>query len=252
MVENPPDIFQFSIHGASKQTFEAISCGADFERCLENARRFLASSGRSKTHVRVLCALQARNLREYRGMFHLLSELELLDDFRLEPVYDYDPQLSGERRVVPTEEEAQAARQQIETDIQAARDFAERDFCIRWLQAMKEIKANNGTGLESGPCLLPWFSSYITARGEVLPCCYLTGEQAVMGNIFEQSFSAIWNGEAYRQFRKNLREDRQNLPGCSYCPRNDTARLRRYGAYMIPGSKWKKPSSQIRLEKEEV
>ncbi len=46
-----------------------------------------------------------------------------------------------------------------------------------------------------------------------------------MGNINEQSFTSIWQGDAYRNFRHALVHDRKNLVGCNTCSRNDNARL---------------------------
>lgn len=57
------------------------------------------------------------------------------------------------------------------------------------------------------------------------PCCYLTNSPHVMGNINEQSFTSIWQGDAYRNFRHALVHDRKNLVGCNTCSRNDNARL---------------------------
>jgi MoaA/NifB/PqqE/SkfB family radical SAM enzyme len=42
-----------------------------------------------------------------------------------------------------------------------------------------------------------------------------------MGNVNEQSFSEIWQGERYKEFRRRLAHDRKNLVGCRTCPRDD-------------------------------
>ncbi|MDQ4044520.1 MAG: radical SAM protein [Chloroflexota bacterium] len=56
-------------------------------------------------------------------------------------------------------------------------------------------------------CHRPWYLTYITAHGDVLPCCFIPFISAsakpahVLGNVFRQPIADIWNGPAYRDFR---------------------------------------------------
>ena len=56
-------------------------------------------------------------------------------------------------------------------------------------------------------CTRPWRSTYVTANGNVLPCCiapFATRDYGsiVLGNVFEQPIEEIWNGAAYEAFRR--------------------------------------------------
>jgi radical SAM protein with 4Fe4S-binding SPASM domain len=56
-------------------------------------------------------------------------------------------------------------------------------------------------------CTRPWRSTYVTANGNVLPCCFApftTGDYqgVILGNVFERPMSEIWNGSAYEAFRR--------------------------------------------------
>jgi radical SAM protein with 4Fe4S-binding SPASM domain len=54
-------------------------------------------------------------------------------------------------------------------------------------------------------CDWPWRSAYITRQGGVQPCCMLMGgDRALLGDLGERSFAAIWTGTAYRDFRAAL------------------------------------------------
>jgi MoaA/NifB/PqqE/SkfB family radical SAM enzyme len=58
-------------------------------------------------------------------------------------------------------------------------------------------------------CRRPWTLMYVTANGNVLPCCIapFTGVPygtILLGNIFTQPIEEIWNGAPYRQWRESM------------------------------------------------
>lgn len=54
-------------------------------------------------------------------------------------------------------------------------------------------------------CLAPYTQTVVNYDGRVFPCCFMGGAQDCMGNIFEQPWEEIWNGEKYTQFRESLK-----------------------------------------------
>lgn len=242
LVTNPPDRIIFSIHGATKEVFESISRKANYDACLSAMKKYIGSVDRSKTDIKVLCALQAKNLLEFKNMYNLLKEMQLVEGFCLVPAYDYGGPNTEERRIIPAVSEKKEAVLQIDACMEKSLEKQEIDFYKNWKNVIKSIKpsADDSQKKNNGPCLVPWFSTYIAANGNVLPCCYLTDEHYILGNVLNTPFNEIWNGPEYRNFRKNLREDRKNLSGCNYCSRNDSKRIKKYGAFFRAGSKWKK------------
>lgn len=67
-------------------------------------------------------------------------------------------------------------------------------------------------------CFQPWEYMMISVEGDILPCCAIIGsdQASVMGNLFRQSFDAIWTGSQFRAFRRTSAEG--NNPICSMCP----------------------------------
>lgn len=63
-------------------------------------------------------------------------------------------------------------------------------------------------------CLVPWFSSQIIASGDVIPLarCF----NISFGNINDQSFNQIWDGEKIKHFRKILAK-KKIFPACTRC-----------------------------------
>jgi radical SAM protein with 4Fe4S-binding SPASM domain len=70
-------------------------------------------------------------------------------------------------------------------------------------------------------CTRPWRSTYVTANGNVLPCCiapFATGDYdgIVLGNVFERPIAEIWTGEEYEAFRRAHASDDPPEP-CRGC-----------------------------------
>jgi radical SAM protein with 4Fe4S-binding SPASM domain len=67
-------------------------------------------------------------------------------------------------------------------------------------------------------CPYPWTQMAVTWDGKCVPCCRDTAGRSVLGNVFRRDIMAIWNGEPYRQFRRNLVEGRPDLnAACRNC-----------------------------------
>jgi radical SAM protein with 4Fe4S-binding SPASM domain len=61
-------------------------------------------------------------------------------------------------------------------------------------------------------CQRPYKLAYITAHGNVFSCCFAPfhpgrASERKLGNVFEQPFATIWNGERYRAFRTAFESD---------------------------------------------
>jgi MoaA/NifB/PqqE/SkfB family radical SAM enzyme len=68
--------------------------------------------------------------------------------------------------------------------------------------------------LSSQRCMVSWFIGQIIANGDVIPytrCYYIP-----FGNINEQPFMEIWNGEKMRAWRQDLRKHKR-FPACTRC-----------------------------------
>jgi radical SAM protein with 4Fe4S-binding SPASM domain len=52
-------------------------------------------------------------------------------------------------------------------------------------------------------CLYPWMMFRINPYGDVIPC---TGSTRSMGNVADRPVGAIWNGDAFRAYRRDLKK----------------------------------------------
>jgi MoaA/NifB/PqqE/SkfB family radical SAM enzyme len=84
------------------------------------------------------------------------------------------------------------------------------DVLLRY-QAQRKV-------LTTVPCYSAWFYSMVDTDGRVRVCQRST---ALMGDLGRESFRAIWNGPAYRGFRKATRGSNRALGpdyDCDFCP----------------------------------
>jgi radical SAM protein with 4Fe4S-binding SPASM domain len=70
-------------------------------------------------------------------------------------------------------------------------------------------------------CTRPWRSTYVTANGNVLPCCFAPFttkdyEGIILGNVLERPISEIWTGAKYEAFRRAHASDDPPEP-CRGC-----------------------------------
>ncbi|MBF0322165.1 MAG: SPASM domain-containing protein, partial [Magnetococcales bacterium] len=223
----------FSLDGATPESYETIRLRGNFARIIGNykalAERFRRGETRQGAIIRVLTVLQKTNLYDHRPMFHLLREMELLDRYSLVPVFDYAPDPTSLHPQIPSPRELTHFQHRIEQDIREAASPEEGHFYRQWRdsaalwQVPHDVLPKPDTGLS---CVVPWYNTYVDAKGRVYPCCYLVNTQHVMGHLDQDSFTGIWHGPAYEDFRRRVALDRSRLTGCATCPRNDRGLLR--------------------------
>lgn len=85
----------------------------------------------------------------------------------------------------------------------------------------RSLRSTSRSGAPWRGCRRPQESMYITAQGNVLPCCiapFATSDYAslVLGNAFVQRIERIWQDEPYRRFRRRQQSFRPP-PACRGC-----------------------------------
>jgi radical SAM protein with 4Fe4S-binding SPASM domain len=66
-------------------------------------------------------------------------------------------------------------------------------------------------------CFRMWSGAVITWDGRVVPCCFDKNATHQMGKLDNHSFKEIWRSEAYKDFRKQISEDRSQIDICRNC-----------------------------------
>jgi radical SAM protein with 4Fe4S-binding SPASM domain len=62
-----------------------------------------------------------------------------------------------------------------------------------------------------------FFNPIITWDGKIIPCCFDKDAEFVMGDLNNESFKSIWNGQRYNEFRKKILTGRNKIDICRNC-----------------------------------
>jgi radical SAM protein with 4Fe4S-binding SPASM domain len=66
-------------------------------------------------------------------------------------------------------------------------------------------------------CMRLFFNPVITWDGKIIPCCFDKDAEFVMGDLNNESFKSVWNGQRYTAFRKKILTGRNKIDICRNC-----------------------------------
>ncbi|UUX95068.1 radical SAM protein [Aquabacterium sp. J223] len=208
-----------SLDGATAATYEAVRRKASFAKVLRNLDRLVAErdAAGSALEVRGVMVLMRGNLHELPALVRLLHDhgVHALLVQRLSSDLD-QPDLPARyipiRRYVDEAELHDADRPRMAEVFDAARALAHRLSFNLHLPKLPAAGAAPPADAAGGPgrCTWPSDQLYLTAAGELLPCCMVaTADRASFGNVFDEGedLASRWNGAAAQSFRAALDSD---------------------------------------------
>jgi len=225
IVDSGLDLIKISLDAARPETYRKIR-GADFfDRIIRDIEGLQEAKRRKNSptpFIRLQFVLQSDNLDQIEEMIDLAQRLGANSVYfqPLETLLIQDRKEDLTRSV-----EYEALRTRLEAAERRARLAHIGTNAGVLLRSLPSYFRKYEPGIPSEPpqrvCLLPWFSLYITVDGNVRPCCsFGEGETLVLGNLFEQRFSDIWNNEKYQAFRRQALERRLTYTVCRNCTPN--------------------------------
>jgi MoaA/NifB/PqqE/SkfB family radical SAM enzyme len=189
------DFISFSFDGYSKETYESIRRGADFEKTLDNIVRFLEVKKALRLRKPYVSVQFIRTPKFLEGASKK-SEKRFKAVFRGLPINAY-------RYVTPH------------------RYTGEIDEAVTGTTyGYVENKKRRGLFLKIRytPCPYLWYSTHILWDGTVTPCCMDFHSGCVLGDVSRTSIRDIWNGEAIIALRRKIGTgDYRDIPLCSRC-----------------------------------
>jgi MoaA/NifB/PqqE/SkfB family radical SAM enzyme len=202
-----------SIDGATKETFEAIRLGSNFEKTLERLAMILRLR---RIHIDQLLSAWYFNFVALRSNIGELADVVRLAaryEIAAVNVIDYslnwtefdaeslrnDPALA--RRCFA---EARQVAKEVGVELRLPPDHEESSIptvaLTLWQKIRKVGRLLPKRRRFPQRCGSPWFHPFITPTGDVQPCCV----HPPVGSIKNRSFRRVWNGWRYRMLRLRI------------------------------------------------
>jgi len=198
LVEMGVDKIYASIDAATKETYERIRVGSNFERVTNNVKNLLQIKREMNSSFPIvdfhyiISKANFREILQYVEFVHSIAGENIRIQFtRMLHEFDEVEDLFVE---VPEEIVQEVNKKGKELGIR-----------IGWNTDVPKSKPHITKCIE-------WIMPFIFVTGHVIPCC--SGNEAghrdfqketALGNLFEESFKEIWRSENYKNFRRMLR-----------------------------------------------
>jgi radical SAM protein with 4Fe4S-binding SPASM domain len=216
LIEAGLDEYRLSLDSATPETYIKVR-GADmFAKIIENVRNLQEikrECGVSHPRVSVWITGLKENLHELPALIELAVELRC-DEVNLQRLVFFGEGLAKEEQTVFANFE-----QELEEIVAKSAQLCEQKGILFRASGGVEGKEYAARQKEAqsaarpwSKCMRPWSLTYVTANGNVLPCCispWVTEDYSsiIMGNVHKQSMEEIWHGEKYTEFRNKLLSD---------------------------------------------
>src|SRR5881296_627486 len=210
LIESGLDEYRVSLDAATRETYRRLRGVDQFDRVVANVRRLVElerERGRSVPHVSLWFTASRANLDELPAFVQLAASLGVDEVYVQRLVFNGLGLATAENAL-----HGRLHRQEQEL-LDAAEGLAHAlGLALRASGLTTPLVSLTGGAPSPRPwagCQRPWTLSYVTANGNVLPCCISPWvarnyQALILGNALAEPFADIWNGERYRRFRINF------------------------------------------------
>ncbi|MFQ5866789.1 MAG: radical SAM/SPASM domain-containing protein [bacterium] len=222
IVDMEVDFYYISMYGATKQTYESVCLGSNFDKIMNNIKYLVKLKQKKKTLLPIVnfhFIVSQTNYHEMLPFLELVHSLDV-DEFQVlfTPLLHPFKEIKHLAVDIPKERRAEVAQKAKELGI--------------------SVIYNNCAQLKKPPIkeCTAWLEPFIFATGHVVPCC--AGNEAnrrefqkrtSLGNAFEKDFLEIWNSHEYKELTEKIHNGEIPVQ-CANCTIFDTK------------SKWEEPT----------
>lgn len=191
-VESGLDRLIISIDGTTQDVYKQYRIGGHLDKVIEGAARVVKwrKELKSKKPFILFQFLVVRpnehQIEEVKKMAREIGVDEVR--FKTAQIYDFE----NGNRLIPTLEKYSRYKKK-----------KDGTYAIK-------NKLGNHCWKLSHSCVITW-------DGQIVPCCFDKDAQHRLGDLKQQTFRAIWHGEAYRDFRTKLFKGRKHIDICANC-----------------------------------
>ena len=221
LIDTGLDELRISLDAASPEGYENIRNQIAFSRIVKNLRIFVELQKKRKTarpKLSIWFLGTKDNIEELPNVMRLSADIGIKEVYLQRLVYYLDDNGYG---VARRQKSLQNSGDSALVLIQKSQELANRlgiQFNASGLcNPLESVQPESVGQMPWSGCYRPTSLMYITANGNVLPCCIspfstVDYSAVILGNVFESSMAEIWSDTSYGNFRKQLHT--KNPPIC--------------------------------------
>jgi radical SAM protein with 4Fe4S-binding SPASM domain len=206
------DELRISLDAANQWDYKAMRNSDRFEQIITNLRSFVKHMRRLQVNRPTLSLwyLGTReNINALPEFVRLAADIGINQVYLQRLVYFHDDDGYGlatsNKTLVASEGRV---RQRVEQGQNLAKRLGVQFNASGLTTPLESVQTDIRNRHSWKGCFRPTTLMYITANGNVLPCCispFATSDYAsiILGNVFETPLKKIWQGSKYRAFRKS-------------------------------------------------
>lgn len=221
-----------SIDGATKETYERIRVGSDFDKVCANIKRLVALKRERHSPLPELCfrfAFFKENMDDIPKLLPLINSFGAREDLGDDPSVNIVGLLEFEETKGWVREISPAVVRKVNKQAE------KYGYTVYWSHPTHDESQK----VPMDYCTF-WSEPYVMIRGYVLPCCAILMsnkrpflEKHAFGNLNQMSLHSIWDNEYFAQFRRYVTNPKAPVPLlCAGCRAVNTRdRIEKYGIW---------------------
>ena len=190
LLDSNPNVVSISLDGMTKETYEGIRKGANFEIVINNIKKIAKAQRKTKIHL--FMVVQKDNMDE------LIDYIKFGDEIGVDSINaTFVTELGKNKNIKNSLDNISRKRKK-----EIYEEILKLDIKTNlWMDDL--IEYLGGKTIIKVHCYLPWYTADINVDGTLVPCCFISNQEIVIGNIFETPFKKLWNSERMNKFRQN-------------------------------------------------
>jgi len=199
-----------SFDGSTKKTFEKIRLGSNYENIIKNIEDFIKirDSSYYKPTLTLQTTLMLENIKELPDIVKIAHNIGA-DRVKAYLMIAYNPTMKEQSLWF----HKKLANECIEVAEELSKSYRLKTKFPKRFSLDKDNKMNT-FNYRNLVCHFLWQEGWIETNGNVISCCNI--DRSVMGNIYQESFTKIWNNEKYQDMRRRL-NSADPYTSCKYC-----------------------------------
>lgn len=217
VVEHDMDGIIISLDAATKETYEKLKVGCDYDNVRKNIQKLVEEKRRRNTPIPEITftfIAMKRNVHEIPGYVDFIASLGSRKDFGA-------GSRIGVTRMLAFEQILHMQLDDIPQEIiEEANEKAKKHNLF-----INFTGTNIRDDLPDPSCCIAWMEPYIFMPGYISQCCavFISNNRDFirkysLGNLFEKDFIEHWNSEPYKRMRYTINNPKKPIPiQCAGC-----------------------------------